>query len=65
MAPERKKSLSAEHFEAILAAIRAGRAEVLKLYRTGHVTDRVMRNIEQDLDLQELATLRRRDERVV
>lgn len=65
IAPERKKSLSAEHFEAILAAIRAGRAEVLKLYRTGRVTDRVMRNIEQDLDLQELATLKRRDERVV
>ncbi|TWF58864.1 Na+/H+ antiporter [Neorhizobium alkalisoli] len=62
LVPERRRPLSDEHFEAILCAIRTGREEVLKMYRTGHVSDRIMRNIEQDLDLQELATLRRRDE---
>lgn len=63
-APERRRPLSADHFDAILCAIRVGRAEVLKMYRGGYVSDRIMKNIEQDLDLQEIAAERRRDDRV-
>lgn len=63
MAAEGRRPLSAKHLDAILAAIRAGRAEILRLYRTGHVSDATMRKIEQDLDMQEIAAERRRDER--
>lgn len=53
-AETRPKSTTA-HFEAALAAIRTGRAEALRLYRHGDIPDGIMRNIEQDLDLQEIA----------
>jgi len=33
----------------------AGRAEVLRLHRSGMIRDEVMRTLESDLDLQELA----------
>lgn len=63
-APDRRQPLSTDHFDAILCAIRVGRSEILKMYRAGHVSDRIMKNIEQDLDLQEIAAERRRDERL-
>lgn len=62
--PEHRRLLSADHFDAILCAIRAGRKEILAMYRTGHVSHAIMRSIEQDLDLQEIAAERRRDPRL-
>lgn len=44
-----------EHFEVVLAAIAAGREEILKLHRSGMIHDEVLRTLESDLDLQELA----------
>ncbi len=53
------KPIKTEHFEAVLCAIRAGRKEVLRLYRTGQISDKIMREIEKDLDLQELGAERK------
>jgi CPA1 family monovalent cation:H+ antiporter len=44
-----------EHFEVVLAAVAAGRAEILRLHRSGMIHDEVLRTLESDLDLQELA----------
>jgi monovalent cation/hydrogen antiporter len=44
-----------EHFDVVLAAIAAGRAEILRLHRSGMIHDEVLRTLESDLDLQELA----------
>ncbi len=63
-AAEDRRPLSAEHLDATIFAIRAGRAEILRMYRAGHVSDAIMRKIEQDLDIQEIVAERRRDERV-
>lgn len=54
-----KEHLSNDHFEAILYGIRAGRSEVLRMYRTGHLSDKIMKDIELDLDLQEIAAEKR------
>jgi monovalent cation/hydrogen antiporter len=43
-----------EHFQAVLAAIRAGRAEALRMHRAGEIHDHVLTALEQELDLQEL-----------
>ncbi|MFT8776853.1 MAG: cation:proton antiporter, partial [Gluconacetobacter liquefaciens] len=42
------------HYEAVLAAIRAARTEILALYRQGQLHDHVLREMEQDLDMQEI-----------
>jgi hypothetical protein len=44
-----------EHYEVVLAAIDAGRAEIWRLHRLGMIHDEVLRTLESDLDLQELA----------
>ena len=44
-----------EHHEAVLAAVAAGREEVLRLHRQGTIHDEVLRSIEWELDLQQLA----------
>ncbi|WP_208247398.1 Na+/H+ antiporter (plasmid) [Rhizobium sp. T1470] len=52
--------IKADHFDAVLAAIRAGRAEVIRMYRSGEIRDRVMRDLEHELDLQEIAAENRK-----
>jgi CPA1 family monovalent cation:H+ antiporter len=44
-----------EHFDVVLAAIAAGRKEILKLHRSGMIRDEVLRSLESDLDLEEVA----------
>ena len=39
----------------MLDAIRAGRLVVLRMHRSGEIHDRVLRMLEQELDLQEMA----------
>ena len=43
------------HFTVMLDAIRAGRVAVLRMHRAGEIHDRVLRTLEQELDLQEMA----------
>lgn len=43
-----------EHHEAVLAAVAAGRAELLRLHGEGRIHDKVLWSLEQDLDLQQL-----------
>lgn len=43
-----------EHFEAVIGAIHAGREEILRLHRSGEIHDRVLRNLERELDLQQM-----------
>jgi len=50
----------AAHFDLIVAAIAAGRAELLRLHRSGEIHDTVLRSLEGELDVEELAALRRR-----
>jgi CPA1 family monovalent cation:H+ antiporter len=45
------------HFDLILEAIAAGRAELLRLHRTGQIDDEVLHELERDLDLEELSAL--------
>ena len=37
--PQRRDTTRKEHFEVVLAAIAAGRAEILKLHRAGMIHD--------------------------
>lgn len=48
------------HFDVVLKAVAVGRAEALRLHRTGKIHDDVLRVLEHDLDLQELAAERMR-----
>ncbi len=50
----------AAHFDVVLAAIAAGRQEVLHLHRTGAIHDSVLRALEQEMDIEELSARRRR-----
>jgi CPA1 family monovalent cation:H+ antiporter len=47
-----------EHFKVVLAAVAAGRAEILKLHQAGSIHDRVLDVLEHDLDLEEIAARR-------
>ncbi|WP_342626992.1 Na+/H+ antiporter [Nguyenibacter vanlangensis] len=44
-----------DHFNAIIAAIAAGRLAVLRMHRAGEIDDRVLRTLEYELDLQQMA----------
>lgn len=48
------------HFDVVLAAVAAGRAEVLRLHRSGQIHDEVLHALEHDLDLQEISAERMR-----
>ncbi len=50
----------AAHFDVIVAAVAAGRAELLRLHRSGEIHDSVLRTLESELDLEELGARRRR-----
>jgi len=42
------------HFDLVLEAIAAGRAELLRLHRAGEIDDRTLHELERDLDIEEL-----------
>ena len=50
----------AAHFDVIIAAVIAGRAELLRLHRDGVIHDSVLRTLESELDVEELAALQLR-----
>ncbi|AQA00359.1 Na+/H+ antiporter [Sphingopyxis sp. QXT-31] len=43
------------HFDVLLQAIAAGRAELIRLHRAGLIEDEVLHELERDLDVEELA----------
>jgi CPA1 family monovalent cation:H+ antiporter len=47
-----------EHFTVVLAAVAAGRSEVLRLYHAGTIHDSVLAVLEHDLDLEEMSARR-------
>ncbi len=51
------------HFSVVLAAIAAGRTEVLALHRSGAIHDSVLHALEQEMDLEEVTATRYRGER--
>ena len=50
----------AAHFDLMVAAVDAARAELIRLHRTGAIHDSVLRTLERELDLEELAASQRR-----
>jgi CPA1 family monovalent cation:H+ antiporter len=46
--------LRASHFGAALAALTAGRAELIQMHRSGVIHDSILRELESELDLEEL-----------
>ncbi len=44
-----------KHYDIILAAVAAGREELISLHRAGELHDELLHKIERDLDLQEIA----------
>jgi CPA1 family monovalent cation:H+ antiporter len=51
---ESLRPLEIEHFEVVLRAIEAGRAEILGLHRDGKIHDHVLAELERELDLQQM-----------
>ncbi|KQZ73225.1 sodium:proton antiporter [Sphingopyxis sp. Root214] len=50
------------HFEVLLQAIAAGRAELIRIHRAGLIEDEVLHELERDLDVEELAMTLQRGE---
>ncbi|MBO9126781.1 MULTISPECIES: Na+/H+ antiporter [unclassified Rhizobium] len=45
------------HFDVVLEAIAAGRKELVRLHRAGEIDDETLRELERDLDLEELSSI--------
>lgn len=45
------------HFDVILAAVAAGRKELMRLHRGGEIGDETLHTLERDLDVEEIAAL--------
>ena len=50
---ERDESIAA-HFDVVLAAVDAGRAELVRLHRSRQIDDETLHDLERDLDLEEV-----------
>jgi Na+/H+ antiporter len=53
--------LLTSHYDIVLAAVAAGRQELLKLHRAGELHDELLHIIERDLDFQEIAATHNRN----
>ncbi|GGB22994.1 Na+/H+ antiporter [Sphingomonas metalli] len=54
---EERSQAIARHFDVIIAAVTAGRAELVRLHRAGRIDDETLHDLEHDLDLEELAAV--------
>ncbi|MFA5956202.1 Na+/H+ antiporter [Hyphomicrobium sp.] len=45
------------HFDVILAAVAAGRKELMRLHRVGDIDDETLHSLEKDLDIEEIGAL--------
>ena len=50
------------HFDVMLAAITAGRTELIRLQREGQIEDEVLHDLERDLDIEEMSVTFQRGE---
>lgn len=55
--PEERNQAIARHFDVIIAAVEAGRAELVRLHRAGQIDDETLHDLEHDLDLEELGAV--------
>ncbi|PZU09648.1 Na+/H+ antiporter [Sphingomonas sp.] len=55
--PEERSTAVAEHFDLILAAVAAGREELVRLHRAHEIDDETLHSLERDLDLEELGAI--------
>jgi Na+/H+ antiporter len=54
---EQRSGAIAAHFDVIIAAVTAGRRELLRLHRANQIDDETLQSLERDLDLEELGAL--------
>lgn len=54
---EERAAAIASHFEVIIGAVRAGRAELVRLHRANCIDNETLRNLERDLDLEEMGAV--------
>lgn len=54
---EERTTAIASHFDVIIAAVEAGRAELVRLHRAGRIDDETLHDLEHDLDLEELGAI--------
>jgi Na+/H+ antiporter len=52
----------AAHFDMVIAAVTAGRVELVRLQRAGDIDDETLHNLERDLDLEELTAIAAKSE---
>ena len=45
------------HFDVVLEAVASGRQELIRLHRAGDIDDETLRELERDLDLEELSAI--------
>ncbi|MET0281204.1 MAG: cation:proton antiporter, partial [Steroidobacteraceae bacterium] len=45
------------HYQLVLKAVAAGRAELLRLHRAGEIDERTLQELERDLDIEELGAV--------
>jgi len=50
------------HFDVVLIALAAGRAELIRIHRAGMIEDEVVHELERDLDIEELGVILQRGE---
>ena len=55
--PEHYSPMLQAHFDVVLEAIAAGRDELIRLHRVGDIDDDTLRELERDLDLEELSAI--------
>ena len=55
--PEDRDRNIAAHYDVILAAVAAGRAELVRLHRARQIDDETLHDLERDLDLEELVAI--------
>jgi CPA1 family monovalent cation:H+ antiporter len=54
---EARTDAIAAHFDVIIAAVTAGRRELVRLHRANQIDDETLQSLERDLDLEELAAI--------
>lgn len=50
------------HFDVLIEAIAAGRKELIRIHRAGHIEDEVLHELERDLDVEEMSITFQRGE---
>lgn len=55
--PDHYSPMLHAHFDVVLAAIAAGREELIRLHRAGEIDDETLYELERDLDLEELSAI--------